>query len=38
MRGRQRLPDAPTAEDWLAGIALVILALALVAIGVGMGG
>ena len=38
MRGRNRISDAPTAEDWLAGVALVILALALVAIVVGMGG
>lgn len=37
MKGDKRIPAAPTAEDWLAGIGLGLLALALVAIVVGLG-
>lgn len=35
MSGKRELPSA---EDWIAGAALVILALALVAIVAGLGG
>ena len=38
MSGGRRAHPGPTAEDWFAGVALVLLALALVAIVVGMGG
>lgn len=38
MRSKGRAHPGPTAEDWIAGIALALAALALVTIVTGLGG